>query len=110
MAQTFDHRASGEGNEMADPHLKMIRDVTPSAEGCEARGRLSRLARRAGGGLPRGRRSRPTFETPVRSGVDQEVIVDGNLVSSRKPDDIPTFNRAMIDLFGQAHRQSRRTA
>src|SRR5436190_18144207 len=38
MAQTeyrFDHRASGEGNEMVDPHLKMICDVMPSAEGCE---------------------------------------------------------------------------
>jgi len=42
--------------------------------------------------------------------VDQEVVVDGNLVSSRKPDDIPAFNRAMIDLFGEARQQTRRTA
>jgi protease I len=28
--------------------------------------------------------------------------VDGNLVSSRKPDDIPAFNREMIKLFSQA--------
>jgi hypothetical protein len=28
------------------------------------------------------------------------VVVDGNLVSSRKPDDIPAFNSGMIDLFG----------
>jgi protease I len=33
--------------------------------------------------------------------VDQEVVVDGNLVSSRKPDDIPAFNREMIALFSQ---------
>jgi protease I len=33
--------------------------------------------------------------------VDQEVVVDGNLVSSRKPDDIPAFNREMIGLFSQ---------
>jgi protease I len=33
--------------------------------------------------------------------VDQEVVVDGNLVSSRKPDDIPAFNREMIALFSR---------
>lgn len=30
---------------------------------------------------------------------DREVIRDGKLVTSRKPDDIPAFNREMIDLF-----------
>jgi protease I len=33
--------------------------------------------------------------------VDQEVVVDGNLVTSRKPDDIPAFNREMIALFAR---------
>ena len=28
--------------------------------------------------------------------VDEEVVVDGNLITSRKPDDIPAFNQAMI--------------
>ena len=28
--------------------------------------------------------------------VDQEVVVDGNLISSRKPDDLPAFCRAII--------------
>jgi protease I len=42
--------------------------------------------------------------------VDQEVVVDGNLVVSRKPDDIPAFNREMIKLFNGARRQSRQTA
>lgn len=37
--------------------------------------------------------------------VDQEVVVDGNLVSSRKPDDIPAFNREMITLFSRAGRR-----
>ena len=32
--------------------------------------------------------------------VDQEVVVDGNLVTSRKPDDIPAFNREIVKLFG----------
>src|SRR5690349_2898432 len=33
--------------------------------------------------------------------VDEPVVVDGNLVSSRKPGDIPMFNRAMIKLFSE---------
>lgn len=33
--------------------------------------------------------------------VDEEVVVDGNLVTSRKPDDIPAFNKAMIKLFAE---------
>ena len=33
--------------------------------------------------------------------VDQEVVTDGNLVTSRKPDDIPAFNRAMVELFAR---------
>ncbi|HSN87181.1 MAG TPA: type 1 glutamine amidotransferase domain-containing protein [Thermoanaerobaculia bacterium] len=32
---------------------------------------------------------------------DREVVVDGNLVTSRKPDDIPAFNRAMIEVFAR---------
>ena len=33
---------------------------------------------------------------------DQEVIVDKNWVTSRKPDDIPAFNREMRALFAKA--------
>ncbi len=33
--------------------------------------------------------------------VDQEVVTDGNLVTSRKPDDIPAFNKAMVELFAR---------
>lgn len=31
--------------------------------------------------------------------VDKDVVVDGALVTSRKPDDIPAFNKEMIKLF-----------
>jgi len=34
--------------------------------------------------------------------VDQEVVIDKNLVTSRKPDDIPAFNKAIIELFAKA--------
>jgi protease I len=38
--------------------------------------------------------------------VDQEVVVDGSWVSSRKPEDIPAFNARMIDVFGKRMRDS----
>jgi protease I len=56
-------------------------------------------------GVVRGRRvtSWPTLETDIRNAggewVDEEVVVDDNLVTSRKPDDIPAFNREMTRLF-----------
>ena len=37
--------------------------------------------------------------------VDESVVVDANLVTSRKPDDLPVFNARMIDMFeNAAHR------
>jgi len=33
--------------------------------------------------------------------VDQEVVVDQGLVTSRKPDDLPAFNRKMIEEFAE---------
>ncbi|GGL96418.1 type 1 glutamine amidotransferase domain-containing protein [Deinococcus aerophilus] len=43
--------------------------------------------------------------------VDQEVVTDRGVVTSRKPDDIPAFNRKMIEEFAEgdhARRQSQR--
>jgi protease I len=34
--------------------------------------------------------------------VDEEVVVDGNLVTSRKPDDIPAFNEKLLEVFERA--------
>src|SRR3954466_9610371 len=59
----------------------------------------------------KGRRmtSWPSLATDLRNAgaewVDEEVVVDGNLVTSRKPDDLPVFNREMIALFGRAASQ-----
>jgi protease I len=64
-------------------------------------------------GAARGRRiaSWPSLKTDLRNAgaewVDQEAVTDGNMVSSRKPDDIPAFNRAMIDLFSKTAGQVR---
>ena len=58
-------------------------------------------------GAASGRRiaSWPSLKTDLRNAgaewADEEVVVDGNLVSSRKPDDIPAFNREMIELFAR---------
>ena len=32
---------------------------------------------------------------------DEEVVVDGKLVTSRKPDDIPAFNKKIVEVFAQ---------
>jgi protease I len=58
-------------------------------------------------GVVRGRTmtSWPTLATDLRnagaSWVDKEVVVDGGLVTSRKPDDIPAFNEKMIEEFAE---------
>lgn len=36
--------------------------------------------------------------------VDKPVVRDGKLVTSRKPDDIPLFNKAIIELFAEANK------
>ena len=35
--------------------------------------------------------------------IDQEVVVDQHMVTSRKPDDLPAFNREMVKQFELAH-------
>jgi protease I len=67
-------------------------------------------------GAARGRKitSWPSLKTDLRNAgaewLDEEVVVDGTLVSSRKPDDIPAFNREMLKLFagGKTHAASSR--
>jgi protease I len=45
----------------------------------------------------------PSLKTDLKNAgaqwVDRDVVVDDGLVSSRKPDDIPPFNRKMIEEF-----------
>ena len=56
-------------------------------------------------GVVRGRTltSWPAIKTDLRNAgakwVDEEVVVDNGLVTSRKPDDIPAFNKKMIEEF-----------
>jgi protease I len=39
--------------------------------------------------------------------VDQEVVKDGNLVTSRKPADIPAFNKTFIELLTKVQKDER---
>jgi len=59
-------------------------------------------------GLMKGRQitSWPTLQDDLRNAgaqwEDKECIRDRNWVSSRKPDDLPVFNREMVKLFSEA--------
>ena len=48
----------------------------------------------------------PSLKTDINNAggtwVDREVVTDGNIVTSRKPDDIPAFNKAMLELFSES--------
>lgn len=67
-------------------------------------------------GLVRGRNvtSYHTIQDDLRNAganwQDAEVLVDRNWVSSRKPDDIPAFNREMLKLFAKAAARNRKVA
>jgi protease I len=56
-------------------------------------------------GVVRGRKvtSWPTLQTDIRNAggqwVDEEVVVDQGLVTSRKPDDLPAFNKKIVEEF-----------
>lgn len=56
----------------------------------------------------RGKRltSWPSIRTDLKNAgaevVDEEVTIDGNLITSRKPDDVPAFSRAIIEALGQS--------
>jgi protease I len=53
----------------------------------------------------------PSLRTDLKnagaSWVDEEVVVDDGLVTSRKPSDIPAFNRRMIEEFTEGRRPGR---
>jgi protease I len=58
-------------------------------------------------GAVKGRKltSWPSLQTDIRNAggnwVDEKVVVDEGLVTSRKPDDIPAFNSKMVEEFAE---------
>lgn len=67
-------------------------------------------------GVVKGRKitSWPTLKTDLLNAgaewVDEEVVVDNGLVSSRKPEDIPAFNEKMIEEFAEGIHRGQRAA
>jgi protease I len=62
-------------------------------------------------GVVEGRKmtSWPTLQTDLRNAgatwVDEEVVVDQGLVSSRKPDDLPAFNAKIVEEFAEGRHE-----
>jgi deglycase len=54
----------------------------------------------------------PSLETDIRNAggnwVDEEVVVDSGLVTSRKPDDIPAFNSKIVEEFAEGIHEEQR--
>jgi protease I len=67
-------------------------------------------------GCAHGRRmtSWPSLKTDLKNAgaewLDQETVVDGNMLTSRKPDDIPAFNRQILKLFAGSKSRHYRAA
>ena len=67
-------------------------------------------------GVVRGRTltSWPAIKNDVKNAggkwVNEEVVVDNGLVTSRKPDDIPAFNKKMIEEFCEGRHEAMATA
>jgi len=64
-------------------------------------------------GVVRGRRvtSWPSLQTDIRNAggewVDEEVVVDNGLVTSRKPDDLPAFCAKLVEEFAEGPHRAR---
>ena len=67
-------------------------------------------------GVVKGRKvtSYETIQTDLKNAganwVDQEVVVDNGLVTSRKPDDLPAFNRKLIEEIAEGRHAGRAMA
>ena len=69
---------------------------------CPCTGQRDGIGRDVAGTHPTGTEGRDTRGADMadlNGRVDEDVVVDGRLVTSRKPDDLPAFNEAMVTVF-----------
>jgi len=65
-------------------------------------------------GVVRGRKvtSWPSLQTDIRNAggrwVDEEVVVDNGLVTSRKPDDLPAFNSRLVEELAEGKHEAQK--
>ena len=65
-------------------------------------------------GVVRGRTvtSWPSLQTDIRNAggrwVDEEVVVDNGLVTSRKPDDLPAFNSRLVEELAEGKHEAQK--
>jgi protease I len=56
----------------------------------------------------------PSLRTDIRNAggdwIDEEAVVDEGIVTSRRPDDIPAFNKKMIEVFAEKEHRRRGAA
>jgi protease I len=119
VAKTFDQASAADfdgvllpGGVMNGDAIRMIPEARQFIEAMQRDGKPIAVICHGGWllvstGLVKGRTmtSWPSLQDDIRNAggnwVDQEVVVDGNLVSSRKPGDIPAFNSKFIEALGQ---------
>lgn len=86
------------GNEQA---VAFVRDFVASGKPVAAICHAGWMLAEAGVADGRTLTSWPSLRTDLRNAgadwVDKEVVTDGNLITSRKPDDIPAFNNALLE-------------
>jgi protease I len=98
------------GGAMNAAHLRSIQQAQHFVQGVENQGKpiaaiCHGVSLLAAAGLVQGRTltSWPALRGDISSAggnwIDQEVVVDGNWVTSRKPDDIPAFTQKMIEVM-----------
>ena len=99
----------GYAPDMMRRHVAMVALVREAAQG----GKIVAAICHAGwmlvsAGVLKGRRATSFFSIKddlVAAGanwVDEEVVVDGNLITSRKPDDLPAFCRAIVSALSKS--------
>ncbi len=82
---------------MVDLVRQMVEDGKPVAAICHAGWMLAEADVARGRRMTSVRNIRTDLVNAGADWVDEEVVVDANLITSRTPDDLPAFCRALLD-------------